>query len=100
MVIRRIDAFSAGKVFGVLYAMLGLVFGLIFSLFSLMGAAIGAGMEQGGVEGAAFSLIFGIGAVVVMPLFYGVMGFVTALVGALLYNLTAGFVGGIRLDLA
>ena len=99
MVIRRIDVLSLAKVLGVLYAMLGLVFGLLFSFFSLMGAAIGAGMQDAGAEGTVFSLLFGVGAVVAMPILYGIMGFVGGLLTALFYNLTAGFVGGIRLDL-
>ncbi len=44
-------------------------------------------------------LLFGVGAVVVMPIVYGLLGFVSALVGAALYNLVARVTGGIELEL-
>ena len=33
-----------------------------------------------------------------MPLLYGVIGFVSGLIYALIYNLASGFVGGIRIE--
>jgi len=43
--------------------------------------------------------MFGVGALVFMPVFYGVLGFVAGAVGAVIYNMFAGLVGGIELDL-
>jgi hypothetical protein len=37
-------------------------------------------------------------AVVVFPIFYGLIGFITTLIGAWLYNVLSGPVGGIQLD--
>jgi len=34
-----------------------------------------------------------------MPVLYGVMGFIVGAVGALIYNLIAGWIGGIELRL-
>lgn len=96
MVLRRIGVLSLGKVLGVLYAGLGLLFGGLFSLFSLLGAAIGATQDAGG---AAFAFLFGVGAIVFMPLFYGLIGFIGGLLTALLYNVAAGITGGLELDL-
>jgi hypothetical protein len=36
---------------------------------------------------------------VALPILYGGMGFVMTLIGAWLYNILAGFVGGIEMDL-
>jgi hypothetical protein len=44
-----------------------------------------------------FGVLFGVGAIVLLPILYGCMGFVVSLVGAWLYNLAAGAVGGIEL---
>lgn len=44
-------------------------------------------------------LLFGAGAIVVLPIFYGVLGFVFAGIGAAIYNLVAGWVGGIEIDM-
>ena len=96
MQLKRIGPLSAGKVMGILYAAMGLLMGLlttVMSLFttSLMGDTLG--------DYPLVSLIFGVGSVIVMPIFYGVMGFVMGLVGAFLYNVVAGAVGGIELHI-
>lgn len=96
MEIRRIGVFSAGKVFGVLYALFGLIFGAIFALFYLLGAAVGAANSQG--SDTLVWLVFGIGSVIFLPLFYGILGFVFGLIGALLYNLVARLIGGIEIE--
>jgi hypothetical protein len=40
----------------------------------------------------------GVGAIIVLPIFYGGLGFVGTLIAAWLYNVIAGVVGGIELD--
>ncbi len=97
MVVRRIGAFSLGKVMGILYALLGLIFGAFFALFSLLGAAIGVANSQS--SDAVASLLFGAGSVIFLPIFYGILGFVLGLITALLYNLVARMVGGIQIEL-
>lgn len=93
MVIRRIGPLSFAKLSATLYALLGLFFGAIFSLIAMAG-----GMIANNTRGAGFGAILGVGAVVVFPILYGVMGFIVTLVGAWLYNLAAGIVGGVELD--
>jgi hypothetical protein len=34
-----------------------------------------------------------------LPVFYGILGFIGGMIGALVYNLAAGIVGGIRFEL-
>jgi hypothetical protein len=94
MVIRKFDPLSCAKIVGTLYAVLGLFFGAIFSLVSLAG---GFASDTSGMPGLAAML--GVGAIVIGPLFYGCLGFVTSLIGALLYNLVAGAVGGIEIEI-
>ena len=43
--------------------------------------------------------LFGVGAVIFMPLFYGALGFITGIITAALYNLVAGWIGGVELQL-
>jgi hypothetical protein len=43
--------------------------------------------------------LIGACAIVAFPILYGAMGFVSTLVGAWLYNILAGAVGGIEMDL-
>lgn len=94
MEIRRIGVLSAGKVFGVLYALFGLIFGAIFAIFYLLGAA--AANSQG--SEALVGMVFGVGSVIFLPLFYGVLGFIFGLISALLYNGVARFIGGIEIE--
>jgi hypothetical protein len=93
MVIRRVSPVSCAKVAGILYALLGLIIGAMISLVALAG-----GFSSGQREGAIFGTLFGVGAIIAAPIFYGVLGFVFALISAGLYNMAAGWVGGIEID--
>lgn len=94
MEVRRIGALSLAKISGMLYALLGLVFGILMSLISL---AVGTVAPQ--QSGGPLAALFGVAAVIVMPVFYGAIGFVGSLIMAGLYNWLAGVVGGVRLEL-
>lgn len=96
MTLKRIGVLSCGKITGALYALLGLIFGAILSLLSLVGAM--AGLASGEDE-AVFGLFFGVGAIVFVPIFYGLLGFLGGLLTAFLYNIVAGFTGGLELQL-
>jgi hypothetical protein len=96
MVIRRVSPLSCAKIGGLLYALLGLIIGACFSLvFFLLGASMNLGDEGGG---PMLRMLFGTGAIVLMPLLYGLMGLVGGAVTGLLYNLAAGVVGGIEIE--
>jgi hypothetical protein len=95
MVVKRVNPLSSAKIAGVLYAIMGLLFGGLFSLFAMLGAFT-APDNDAGMLGA----MFGMGAVILMPILYGCMGFVTTLIFAALYNVVAGMVGGIEIDVA
>ena len=40
----------------------------------------------------------GFGLIVIGPIFYGVMGFIVGVIGAFVYNIVAGWVGGIEVE--
>ena len=58
----------------------------------------GRSASQGG-PGAAIGPIVGIVMAIMMPVFYGCMGFVMGALGSFIYNLMAGWVGGIEVEL-
>ena len=95
MVIRSVGPLSVAKVAGLLYAVMGLIFGAIIALAATAGA-----FANGGGEAGFLGAFFGIGAVVFLPLLYGCMGFVITLIAAWLYNLVAGVVGGVHIEVA
>jgi hypothetical protein len=94
MVVRRVNPLSLAKVAGILYAILGLIIGAIFSLFSLVASSMMPDRDAG-----PFAMVFGVGAIIAAPIFYGILGFIMSLIMAALYNLVAGMVGGVEVDL-
>jgi hypothetical protein len=82
-------------VLGVTYALLGVI---ILPFFLLFGAIAGAAAAAHG--GHALPGVLGFGAVftIMIPIFYGVMGFVGGIIGAFIYNLVAKWIGGIEVE--
>jgi hypothetical protein len=99
MVIRRIDPVSAAKVQGVLAAAIGLLIGACFSLIALaFGGLAASASDEGAIGAGMFGMLLGAGAIIVMPIFYGIFGFIGGLIWAFLYNLAAKFTGGLEVD--
>ncbi len=94
MIIRRVNPMSIAKIAGLLYALMGLIVGVFMSLFFV---ALGSQMDAAEF-GPLGGIFFGAGAIVTLPIFYGVLGFVTTAIAAFIYNLLAGAVGGIEIE--
>jgi hypothetical protein len=97
MVIRRIGVGSVAKIAGLLYAVAGFLMGACFALLAMVGAGIGAASSD---ESTPLWLapLFGVGAIVSLPILYGLLGALFAALGALIYNVVAGMVGGVQLE--
>jgi|GEM_PF-1191585 len=83
--IRRISPHETGKVIGIVYAILSLFlipFMILIALFD---------------PNTPFASIW---IVFLAPLVYAVVGYVSSALFALLYNVVAGMVGGIEIELA
>jgi Transmembrane domain of unknown function (DUF3566) len=103
MVIRRVNPISAAKVNGVLCAILGFVIGAFWSLMIMaLGsmASLSSSSEGGGPAAGIIGLVMGAGAIIVLPIFYGVLGFIGGLIYAALYNLVAKWTGGLEIEAA
>ena len=92
MVIKRIGVLKLAVFQAALMAAFGLIMALIVMMFGAMFSGL-AGHQAAGIMGVA-----GIFMVIIMPIFYGVIGFIAGAIGAALYNLIAGIVGGIELE--
>jgi len=101
-VVRRVGPGSAFKVGLVLYAILGLFLGICAALVSsIAGSLAGLGSPGPGAPGARlFGFGMGIGAIVFFPILYGIVGGVIAAIGAVVYNVVAGWVGGLEVDIS
>ena len=92
MVIKRINVLKLAIFQGALMAAFGLLAGVFFLLF---GSMLG---RMGGDSGGAIGMIGGIGAIIFLPILYGIIGFISGAIGAFIYNLVAGVVGGIEIE--
>jgi hypothetical protein len=97
MVVRRLGVLSVAKIYGAMGLLLGLFLGVCFAAMSgLWGArASGVGSDAPGIGMFAG---MGLAAIVVVPLVYGALSFISGLIGGALYNLIAGMVGGIEIE--
>ena len=100
MTIRRFGVISVAKMNGLLMFIFGLIIGVLYGLFFIIfGAAItAAGGRQATASGVS-TVVIGIGAMIGVPLMYGVLGFIMGAIGALIYNAVSGIIGGIKFDL-
>jgi len=90
--IKKVDVLSFALLQMIISAIIGLVMGLIIAFIMGPMAAIG-GTPSGFLVGMGF------GAIIIAPIFYGVMGFIMGAIGAFLYNLAAKWVGGFKIEL-
>ena len=99
-IVRRVGPGSAFKIGLVLYGIIGLLLGIVMACVSMVAGSLG-NLGQSAVPGArVLGLGMGFGAIIVFPLLYGVIGGVFAAIGAAIYNLVAGWVGGLEIDIS
>jgi hypothetical protein len=95
VVIRRIEPLSLARVLGIFYG----VVGVIVAFFVLSGIAVGFIVPMvltRQLSGGAF--LIAVAVAILLPLLYGGIGFVVSIIAASIYNLIAGRIGGIVID--
>lgn len=98
MEIKRVGILSLVKICGVVMACFGLLIGIIYGLVMMtVGAAMMSMSDEG--PGAGIGIVGGLVMMIVIPVFYGVLGVVIGALYAIIYNVAAGFVGGVELEL-
>jgi len=99
--IKSVGVMSVAKVMGLIYGALGL---LIVPIFLVIGLASSMAVRQaqaatGTNIPVAMGPVFAVLMAIAAPIMYGLIGFIFGAVGALIYNLIAGWVGGIEMEL-
>jgi len=96
--LRSINPVQLAIVSAVLYALVGILVALLFLAFS---STMGAMMAASGMSGTAGRAMFGGGVVMVIliPIFEAIAGFIGGLIVGVLYNLVAGWTGGVEVTL-
>jgi len=91
MEIKSVEIMSWAKI----HALFGIIFGLIYGImFAILGSAIGASFDMPGAT------TLGLLAIIVFPIIFGIMAFICGAIMAFLYNIFAGKIGGIEVELA
>jgi hypothetical protein len=99
MVIKRLGVFSVAKIYSIVMAGIGLIVGIPLGLIMIIfGAAIMAGGRDT-AAGGGIGIGMGIFYMVGLPILYGVIGFIFGAIGALIYNVAAGIIGGVEMEL-
>jgi hypothetical protein len=88
----KIGMFSLAKITGVIYALMGFIFGALITLTSLLGGSMM------GNEGVFPGMILGAGAIIALPIFYGIIGFIGGIITALIFNIATRFLGGLEIE--
>ncbi len=88
--IKSVSSKSIAKLSALMHAVFGFIAGIFFLLISLL-----ASNEESGVV----ALIFGLGAPIALPIFYGLMGWIGGYIVGWVYNLLAKRVGGIQVEI-
>jgi hypothetical protein len=73
---------------------MGVLIGAVVSLIAMAG-----GMSSDAAGASGMGALLGVGAIVIFPILYGGLGFVFTMLAAVLYNVVAGMVGSIELDM-
>ena len=82
--IRKIGVLSLANLMGIINFFLGLIIGIIFTLTSFLFSS--------SILGISTSL-----SIIILPIGYGIVGFITGAIAGFLYNIAAKITKGIKL---
>ena len=102
MTIKRFGVFSVAKIYGLLSFIIGLIVGVLYGLFLILFGAAMSAMAPGGdqaLAGGVSTVVLGIIMMIAFPIMYGLMGFIGGAISAVVYNVSAGMIGGIKFEL-
>ena len=91
--VKKIGTASLAKMLGAVYAAIGFLVGLFVSAFSAIL------MFFGGQNAGLAGIVLGVGAVIIFPIFYGILGVIFGSIIAIVYNAVADRIGGIEVEL-
>ncbi len=85
-ILKKIGVFSAAKIQAIMMAVIGLIFGILGMFIT--------GLRSAGMFGG-----FGFLGILLLPIVYAIIGFISGAFGAWIYNLVSGWIGGVELEL-
>jgi len=100
--IRKVTPLQLGKMLALVYGAIALVIVPFIAVFMGIGALVSAnaaGSNHAAFLPAAMGVGMGLFMILFVPILYAGMGFIIGLLGAMIYNLVAKWVGGIEIEL-
>jgi len=95
--VKRFEPISVMRVAAICYAVLGAIEGVIFSIFF---ATIPFAGKTAGEILRFLGPLFGVLSIFVFPFLFATMGAITGGLGAVIYNVSAKYVGGVEIEVA
>ena len=101
--IKKLGVLSVAKMYAVMAFIISLLiaipYGLFIIVFSLIGAAGASGQSnEGALALGGGGIVMGIVVMIAIPIMYTVIAFIGGALGAVIYNILAGIVGGIEIE--
>ncbi len=93
--VKSIDLLSLAKIQGLIGAAIGVLVGVVFFFMALFFSFFMPAVNEAKMLGIGM----GFASIIFFPLFYGIAGFLGGLITALIYNLVAKWIGGIKVQL-
>ena len=98
--IRKLGVLSVAKIQAsimfIISLLISIPYGLIVIIYSLVGGSFVGGNAGLGV--GAGGIVIGLLIMIGLPIMYSIIGFIGGAIASLLYNLFAGWVGGIEIE--
>lgn len=91
--IKSFGVLQTAKLAAILYFISSAIFVIPIMLISFIAGS------SSGIPGSGFGAMFSGVFLIIMPILYGIFGFIFVAIGCLLYNVIAKFVGGIEIEL-
>ncbi|TAJ45677.1 hypothetical protein [Methanofollis fontis] len=98
-VIQRFGIVSVARINAAISLVIGLVLSVLWILFTGV-TGVARGIDGGAIGSAAMHGAGGLVVIIFVTIVYAVVGFIAGALVALLYNVAAGWFGGIEMDLA
>ena len=99
MVIRRLGVFSVAKIYAIVMAGVGLIIGIPLGLIMIIFGAVMMTSGRDAAAGGGVGIGLGVFYMIGLPIIEGVFGFIFGAIGALIYNMAAGIIGGVEMEL-
>ncbi len=92
MIIRKVGVVSLARILATIYAVFGLIAGAVLTIVALAGFDLGESSDE------LARAVFGPAAIILLPIFYGIVGYLAGAVAGWVFNYAAAMWGGLEIE--